>query len=195
MARRFFAPVLMSAIEDPQTGDVGVHITSDQREQTAGVLSWRLTDTAGTLLAENRLDCPIKPLSDTKTMNVQFADHLREHGARKLLVWLALKVDGKVVSEDVVFFTRPKHLELQAPQFTTQISKQPDGAFELTIDATVPAVWVWPELSGVNATYSDRFFHLAPGKPVSVVVTPERALSEDEFRQALLMRSLVDTWA
>ena len=195
MARRFFAPILVSAIEDHNTGSVEVHVTSDVVEQKTGLLAWRLTDTSGKLLAENTLDCTINPLADNKVMGLQFGDHLKEYGPRNLLCWVELRVDEQVVSQDVVFFTRPKHLELREPQFTTKLTHLDDGAFAVTIDTTVPALWVWLDLTGVNAAYSDRFFHLAPGKPVSVTVTPESAMSMEDFQQALQVRNLFDTFS
>jgi beta-mannosidase len=194
LARRFFAPILMSAIEDPKTGSVEVHITNDLREPTNGILKWQLTDTAGRLLAQNTLDCAIKPLADTKVMGLHFADHLAEHGPRHLLLWIDLIIDDKVVSQDTVFFIRPKHLELQTPEFSSHIDEQPDGAFAVTITTSTPALWVWPDLPGIKATYSDRFFHLHQDTPVTVTIRPKAPMSRAEFEQALQINSLVDTW-
>ncbi|MCX7030154.1 MAG: hypothetical protein NTU62_08550, partial [Spirochaetes bacterium] len=47
LARRFFAPVLVSGVEDPAGGTVEVHVTSDLREPFEGTVSWELTTVAG----------------------------------------------------------------------------------------------------------------------------------------------------
>ena len=47
LARRFFAPVLVSGVEDPAAGTVEVHVTNDRREDAAGDVAWELTTAAG----------------------------------------------------------------------------------------------------------------------------------------------------
>jgi hypothetical protein len=53
---------------------------------------------------------------------------------------------------------------------------------------------VWPDLPGFKATYSHRFFHLLPGKPVTVQVYPEKSLMLATFKKKLHVQSLIDTW-
>jgi len=57
-----------------------------------------------------------------------------------------------------------------------------------------PALWVWLELAENAARYSDNFFHLFLGKPVTITVSPESDLNPDEFSAKLVVRSLVDTY-
>ena len=194
MARRFFAPLLISALEDMQEGAVEVHVTNDLLAAKAGQIRWTLLETDGKILAQNTLDCSrFAPGADTKACLLQFRDHLKAHGSRRVLVWLELLVDGSVVSDNLVTFIRPKHLELREPQLRTQI-RQDGGAFIVTIDAQCPALWVWPEFEGATATYSDRFFHLLPGKPVEVRIEPSKPMTIDDARNALNVYSLIDTF-
>ena len=194
MARDFFAPLLLSAIENPEDGSVEVHVTSDLPEVTEGHIRWILTDTDGKMLAENTLvHTDIAPGGDTKACLLQFLDHLQEYGKRRLLLWLDLLVDDTIVSQQLVFFTRPKHLELQAPELHANIREE-NGEFILNIDAAYPALWVWPELVGVKAAYSKRFFHIYPGNAVEIRVQPERAMSLDKFKNALKLWSVADTF-
>lgn len=194
MAREFFAPVLVSAIEDSDQGTAEVHITSDLQTATTGVLIWTLTDTTGTPLASNRLDCKIPAQADHKVMLLNVADHLAAHGKRQLLLWLELTIDNSVVSQNLVTFVRPKHLELQEPGITTTIRPQANGAFAVTLTAAHPALWVWPELQGIPARYSQRFFHLRPGQPKELVITPPQPVTLTHVESALVVRSLFDTW-
>ncbi|MCP4404968.1 MAG: glycoside hydrolase family 2 protein [bacterium] len=194
MARDFFAPLLLSAIENPEDGSVEVHVTSDLPELAEGRIRWILSDTSGNILAENTLvHTNITPCGNTKACLLQFHDHLKEYGKRRLLLWLELVVEDNVVSQQLVFFSRPKHLELQKPELRTEIRE--DGSdFLLSIDTVYPALWVWPELVGVKAAYSKRFFHLFPGRTVEVRVQPEKKLSLEEFKGTLNTWSLLDTF-
>ena len=127
-------------------------------------------------------------------MTLQFTDHLAEYGKRRLLLWLELAVDGNVVSQNLVSFIRPKHLELQNPGLTSQVCEVDDNSFAVTIEAKHPALWVWPDLPGVKATYSRRFFHVAPNKPVTVTIQLEEEMTLETFENTLNVQSLVDTW-
>ena len=195
MARDFFAPLLISAVEDPEAGTVEVHVTSDLLEDTTGTVHWTLSDTNGKILMENSLDCDnIAASADTNVCELKFADHLAEYGGRRLLVWVELLIDGKIVSQNLATFIRPKHLELQEPELTAHVQKSGNGAFTVMIDAKHPALWVWPDLSGSKASYSNRFSHLFPGKPVEVHIQPEQAMSLAEFKEKLQLSSLTDTF-
>jgi beta-mannosidase len=127
-------------------------------------------------------------------MGLQFADHLVEHGARNLLLWLELHVGDAVVSQNLVVFARPKHLELQEPQLTTQVREIAHSTFEVRVETHYPALWVWLDLPGIRATYSRRFFHLLPGKPVTVTIRTAIPLSLPECEKRLQIMNLVDTW-
>ncbi|MCP4379479.1 MAG: glycoside hydrolase family 2 protein, partial [bacterium] len=194
MARGFYAPLLISGVEDLRTGTVEVHVTSDRVQPTAGVVHWTLTDTDGVKSANGSLDCEIGACANQKVKTLQLADTLAEYSERRVLLWLELEVAGAIVSHNLVYFSRPKHLELRNPEFTTEIQDDGDGTFTVTIDAKYPALWVWAELPGVKATYSDRFFHLCPGKPSVITITPQAETTLPEVEQAVRLYSLVDTW-
>ncbi len=195
MAQDFFAPLLISAVEDQESGTVEVHVTNDLLEPVSGVIRWTLTDTSGKILAANTLvHSKIAAGANTKVCLLDFADHLKEEGGRRLLVWLELLVSNEVVSHNLVYFSRPKHLELYDPELTAQVKILPHGSFAVTINAKHPALWVWPEIEGVEATYSHRFLHLMPDRAVEVHVHPERAMSLQEFEQKLKLYSLVNTY-
>ena len=67
--------------------------------------------------------------------------------------------------------------------------------FAVTLKAKAPALWTWLELDGIDARLSDNFFHLRPGKDVTVELVPARKLTTAQLRKKLLIRSLVDTYA
>ncbi len=70
----------------------------------------------------------------------------------------------------------------------------PDGGHRVTLTAARPALWAWLELAGCEARYSDNFVHLAPGHPAEIVVYPEQSFSPAALRDALRVRSLIDTY-
>ena len=53
--------------------------------------------------------------------------------------------------------------------------------------------WVWPILDGIQAAYSDRFFHILPDDAVKVSVETDRDMDLEEFNRRLQLFSLTDT--
>jgi beta-mannosidase len=196
MARHFFAPVMVSGLEDKDTGTIEVHVTSDLLESLPGTLSWRVTDVAGRTLDSGKkaLRTPIN--ANRKVTTLKLAKLLETKGERDLLVWLDLSVKGQPKSSNLVTFARPKHLELATnPGINAKVSTAADESFRVTLTSKQPALWAWLELDGVDAQCSDNFLHLGPGRSQRVTVTPKRKLTLAQFRKKLMVRSLVDTFA
>jgi len=173
---------------------VELHVTSDLQEAQAGAIAWALTDLNGQVLAGAELPVEIVPQTNTLATTLDVKEELRRHGARNLLLWLELTVDGRRVSTNLVNFARPKHLELPEPGITATVEAAENGTFTVTPTAERPALWAWLELEQNEARFAENFVHLRPGHPVAVTVTPAAALTADEVRGQLRIRSLVDTY-
>ena len=52
MARRFYAPLLVSGVEDVKGRKVDLYVTSDRRENCQGSLRWTITDVSGVKIDE-----------------------------------------------------------------------------------------------------------------------------------------------
>ena len=194
MAKRFYAPLLVSGVEDLKTGRVEAHATSDLLRACEGALSWSVTTVSGESLETG--SCPVRLPARTSRLvrTLDLKPHLDAHGPRDLLLWLDLSVRGRSVSADVATFSRPKHLELAEPEIKVAVSRAEAGGFRVGLTAARPALWAWLELSGSDAQFSDNFFHLRPGRPVEILVEPARALSLAAFRRELRVMNLKDTY-
>jgi beta-mannosidase len=193
MAKQFFAPLLVSGVENTAKGTVEIYINSDLLEPCAGELSWVVTNTVGKILSKGKNQVDIKRGS-RRVNRLQLAQYVKANGIRDLMVWLELKVKSKTVSTNFVTFARPKHMELAAPDIQTEINAE-RGSAAITLTAKKPALWTWLELDGMDARFSDNFFQLQPGKPVNITVSTEKPLSSAEISKKLRIRSLFDTYA
>jgi beta-mannosidase len=110
------------------------------------------------------------------------------------MIWLEFKVGGKIVSRNFVTFVRPKHLELSDPRIMRKVTAAGAGRFTVTLTARRPALWAWLELSDTDATFSDNWICLQPGKPVTVEVRSVHSLKLQAFIRQLKIRSLYDTY-
>ncbi|MBN2238485.1 MAG: glycoside hydrolase family 2 protein [Dehalococcoidales bacterium] len=193
MAKRFYSPLLVSGVEDSEKGTVEIHVTSDLTNTCQGEISWEITTAEGEVLVQNLKVVEIQPGKNAKVHILKCSDQVKRYGTRDLLVWLSLSVDGKVVSDNFVSFVKPKHIELPKPMTSREVSGS-GSRFTVTLKPEKPALWTWLELEGIKARYSDNFFHLKPGNPVTVEITTDEPVPLSEMMKALTMRSLYDTY-
>lgn len=195
MARHFFAPILVSGVEDPATGKIAIHVTSDRLADTRGEVRWFVTDVEGRTLDSGDFTAEIPARQNHAVGTVDVSAFLAQEGSRLLLIWLELEVEGEALSTNLVHFARPKHLELIDPTISTVIKPLGDNRFAVTLQSDRPALWTWLALGDNDATYSDNFVHLRPGATHEIVVTPAAAMTEAAFAAALTVHSLADTYA
>jgi beta-mannosidase len=191
MARHFFAPVIVSGVENLANGTVEAHVTSDARDDQRGTLGWLLTTVAGDTIASGAVEVDIPSLSATLVETLDFRAELDRYSARNLLVWLDLRIGDQVVSRNLVLWARPKQLDLRDPDIQTQVEAAGEKTYRVTLTAQYPALWAWLEIDA-NARYSDNFIHLRPGEAQTITVTLE---ADIDLAKALSVYSLVDTYA
>jgi beta-mannosidase len=193
MAKRFFSPLLISGVEDAEKGTVAIHVTSDLLEECKGKVSWELTTVDGEVIRKGSKPVDIKPGKNVRAQTLDCANEISEYGMRDLMLWLNLTVDGQTVSDNFVSFVKPKHLELNRPKMGLELSII-DNKIWGTLTSDTPALWVWLELVGVNARYSDNFFHMHQGHPVTVEIIPDKWITPIEVTEQLKVHSLVHTY-
>jgi beta-mannosidase len=192
MARKFYAPILVSGLENAQNGTVDIFVTNDLLEARHGKLTWNVTDLEGKSLAQESMNMkiPARKSEKVKTLNLQ--EQIEELGLNGLLTWLKLEVDGEAVSENLVLLALPKELKLPDPKLSTSVDESGSG-FMVTIKSKRPALWTWLELESADAKFSDNFVHVTPDSPQAILVQPSQPLHQDDFIKALRIRSLFDT--
>jgi beta-mannosidase len=195
MARHFFAPLLVSGHEHPESGTVDIHVTSDLLEDCKGSLRWTVTDVSGNTLETDQQAVKIVANTNQMVRTLDVSKLLAERGIRDLLVWLELSSPDQETSRNLITLTRPKHLELSNdPGIKISLEPAGESIFKLTMTAEHPALWCWLEFEGRDARCSDNFFHLRPGVPLDITVQMEDSLPLNTLREKIICRSLVDTY-
>ena len=195
MARKFFAPLLVSGLENPKKGTVEIHITSDMLKENCGVVKWFVCDLEGKTLTTGQKSTAIPPCCDRLVQTLDLSDILADKGLRNVIVWLELESQGKIISENMVLFARPKHLELcRKPGIKTVVRQKQDLSFDVVLTTEKPALWCRLELKNTDANYSDNFVHLYPGRSVTINIKPLTAVSYEDFCSELTAQSIVDTY-
>jgi beta-mannosidase len=187
MARHFFTPLHISGMEDQKTGRVEIFISNDYPSGSEGVVRWKLmTVDQGEMIEEGNIPVNIKGSSSSQVETLEFEEQLQAQGKNNLIVYLQLEIKEKIVSENFVFFCRPKQLNLQNPKLSVKVDKQ-----TMKISAEKPTLWVWANLD-VEAPLSDNFFHLMPGREKVIQIPQSSDVKERSKR--IQVFSLWDTF-
>jgi hypothetical protein len=157
-------------------------------------LTWNVTDLQGKSLLRDSVKVEIPARESRKIKTLDIRGSLGAFAKDEILTWLALSVDGAVVSENLVLLALPKELKLADPQFTTQVNETRNG-FLVTLKARCPALWTWLDFEATDAKYSDNFVHVSGEAPVKILVRPARPISKDALTKTLRVRSLFDTYS
>lgn len=193
IARHFYAPLLISGVENSEAATVDVHVTSDLPTAEKATVRSILTDTQGNIIQESQLHVTLPSRHTAKVITLDYAGAGMDGNLRDKLVWLELIIGDQVVADNLVTFVRPKHLPLPQPNISTEIQPSADGGFHVTLTTDQPALWTWLE-TATPARFSDNFLHLRPGRSITVTVYPSAPLSLAGFQAQLKVHSLVNTY-
>jgi beta-mannosidase len=193
--REAYAPLMVTALFDSASGKVRTTVCSDVATPSACRIDWRLTNIDGKTLDIGGGDLALPGGTCSVTgPELDLADRLSGMGPKNALLWITLKSAGEIVSEKVVWFVRPKEIELADPELSTTVVAAGDG-FDVAIMAAHPALWIWLDLAGdPDAKYSNNFVHLAGDRPVLVHLTPSKKMPLADVIANLHARSLFDTY-
>lgn len=195
MARKFFAPVLLSGLEDKEKKTIEVHLTNDNLQAVSGKYEWCATDVQGKVLAKGGKAVKSGVNGDKVVDVIKLEKVIAQTGERNLLVWLEFTPEAGEKVQSLVLFARPKHLELaREPGIEVAVRKTGEKTFRVTLSAKKPALWAWLELKDSPLKANDNFVHLRPGCKYDVVLTAQEDLSEQALLKQLRVSSLVDTY-
>jgi beta-mannosidase len=191
---RFFAPVLISGLEDSAKETVEVHLTNDHPYAVPGTLTWRVVNLEGTVLLEDTLETSGPGLANSLLTVIDLNKITPPCAWNGVLVQLEFLARDGTVASNLVFMNRPKKMELKEPGLSFEINPNADGSFEIVVSAQCPAPWVWLETDEFDLRLSDNFASVFPGQPWKVVASASEAVSADRLRSALKLRHVRQTY-
>jgi len=207
-ARRFFAPLLVSAHvpgdEHAGTGNyrrsdvrfVHLYAVNDTPETVTATLVWELWHLDGRRLAGARRRVRLAPGSSRRHLTLDAAPWLARHGRDHVVLRIALERGATVESEESVLLAPPRFLALRRSPVRVQVRRIGAAEVELTLRSPVFQHRVHGEVAGDPlAAWSDNFFELFPGRAKRVRVRLTRPQTLADFRRGLKVASLADVAA
>ena len=129
-----------------------------------------------------------------KQRTLDVAAAMAKHGRDHLYLRLELVIGGAVASEEVVFLTAPRFVDLPRGKTKVGVKRLTPTKARLTFTSAVFQHRFAFELPGLTHTASDNFFALYPGEARSVEVELARPVTPAKLQATLRYRSLADTY-
>ncbi|HEX7714851.1 MAG TPA: glycoside hydrolase family 2 protein [Bacillota bacterium] len=190
-AKRFFAPVLLSACEtDTQ---VGLYLSNDRATPFIGEILWRLRKSDSRIIREGRIPAQAAPLTAALCQELQFNG---EPGFERRDTYLeySLIEAGQTLSLGSVLFAPEKHFEFLDPRIEYTLNELEDR-YIVSLTSRAFARCVALDLAKADCQFSDNYFDLSGSEVKEVAILKESlsaALSLAELKGELCIRSLYD---
>lgn len=194
-AKKFFAPILVSACEEGT--NVSIHVSNESIEGVSGTLTWALMDAKSNIMEKAEKEIQIDALSSKEFENHNFAEKLKSKQLlRNSYLEYSFLIGNEVVSSGTVLFVRAKHFNFVNPEIKTDISEESDK-FIILVKSKAFARFVELDIKEADAVFSDNFFDLSAGCGRRIEIRKDRLsknLSLADLRSQLTVRSLIDTY-
>ena len=189
--KKAFRDILVSPLAENDT--LNVYIVSDRLKAVKGTLIVRLLDLQGNVLYNKEMAVTVPANNSTIQYAVPVADVLQGKLPNEVMLntrFIENGKDGEMYSNNY-FFTRYKDIEF--PQANIQFTSVPAaGGFDVTVTSDVIARGVFLSIDGIDNFFSDNYFDLLPGDPVTVHVTT--TLDKASFDKQLKIESIADAY-
>lgn len=175
--RRSFGDVMLSVYE-PEDGKIAVSIVSDKRENVSGTLRLMLYDVGGGVLKEMAQAVDIAADSAVEAVSFSREAWLENRDPRQVVLLASLELDGAPADSKPFYFVSGKDLILPAAQIEVREVPGSGGAkYTLVSGLLARQVWIQAEREGI---FSDNYFDMMPGVPVTVEFRRRGAAADDE---------------
>ena len=192
-ARRFFAPVMLSACDDG--AKVSLHLTNETMKPFSGEIRWKLQNNDSGVLEEGRVPVQSDALSSASFCDLDFEKLLVDKAMqRRTYLEYRLYSGNQFISGDTVLFVKAKHFEFLDPHIAVRVE---DAGEELRVEvfAQAYAKYVGLDLTNEDCIFSDNYFDMAAGAKKLVTVKKSslsKPMTIEEFIDGINVKSIYD---
>lgn len=162
-AKKFYAPILLSALEDK--GIVRFVISNETRNKVSAKVIWRLRDNKGNILEEYSEKCDVPALEAAECAKADFTQVLKcRKDFRTQYLEYILLTEEEELSRGTLLFCRPKHFEFLEPGITYSVKEESDSYF-ITFNTENYAKYVTIDADEFDFVASENCFDISKGEP------------------------------
>lgn len=194
-AKRFFAPVLISACEEGTK--VSLHLSNETLKQVDGIVRWRLMDNCSRVLLQGETAASMPALSTGEIQSLDLSETLDSTDKKRNSYLEYAFIEGDVqISEGTVLFVKAKHFSFINPKLEVCVEEKSD-CFEIVVSSDAYARFVELKLIDAEVIFSDNFFDLSKGTKKVISINKanlQQNLTLKHVQCNLTARSLFDTF-
>jgi len=186
-ARRFYAPVLLSAYEEGTKGYI--HITNETLEDFTGTVKWQIRHVNKEILESGEVEIKVSPLSAKKVMDIAIDQYIKKFGEERSIYLSYQLYDAKAqrVSSETILFSMHKYFNFPEVRIDTEVKNTLDGlVIEVKSDDFAKSVGIHFESD--DLVLSDNYFDILPGESRTVIVEEiigDKQLSIEELQKQI----------
>lgn len=193
-AKRFYAPVLVSALERPTEACADIWLSSDLAQLISGEVRAVVTALDGSVVAEKRLQAQVGAGQSVQVGTIDLEEHVRALGTRGILLWLEFAAGGTVVSSNLAILERPRLIEWEPSGLRAQVQPLGGSEYEVLVSARKPSLWAWLDTVGFDTRFDDNFKPVRPGEVWRVHASAPQGVTQTQFTRALTARDVHSTY-
>lgn len=170
-AKKFYAPLLLSALEEK--GKVDFVISNETLNDAHCKVIWKIRDNDGNILKENSFNINVPKLSAVKGSSEDF-QYISQDKIAVSTQYLeyTLYCDDELISNNTLLFARPKHFDFKAPNIKYQV-KEEENNFLLTLTTDNYAKYVTVDCDDFDFILSDNCFDISKGETKAIEILKE----------------------
>ena len=186
-ARRFYAPIAVVGAPGEKDGADAIWALNDTAADVKAKVMVKYMTFEGAAVSATDYDVTIPALGTLK-----IADCPKREGT---FLALALESSEGFVANEWMF-DKFKDCPLADANVEAKVERKGGGGeLTVTLSADKPAFFVWANANGIRGEFDDNSFTLLPDRPVTLTFTPKRSVTADEFRVALSIFHLKDSYS
>jgi beta-mannosidase len=206
VARRFFAPAVVTAhVPGDEIHGIGnyristvrlvhIHTSYDGTRPARGTVRWDLFHVDGRRILGGGRAVTLRPMASARVKTLDLAPQLARFGRDRVYLRIALDTGGARVSEDTVFLTTPRFMDLPKPRTRVSVRMRGPRSAEVSFTSPVFQHRFAFDLPGIGFTCSDNHFELYPGERKAVAVELDAPAGAARLKRTITHRSLADTY-
>jgi beta-mannosidase len=189
--KRAFTPVMISSILDDNR--VRLYVNNDTPGRARLQIDWSLLDRSNQIVTSGATEVEVPSQSVACVLDDDFADHV-SGGENGFYLTYSASEDGIEQSAGLLLFCAPKHYCFDKPGLEISVADRGDH-FELSLLTDTLIFALALELKDCDATFSDNYFHLVPGRNRTITLQKSalsRPLDAAEIAESLIWMSAFD---
>lgn len=193
-AKKFYAPILLSAIDEKD--QVTFNVSNETLEEQKVTVEWTLRRNTGEIIEEDCYEAVVPKLTALHTKTVSFTQYLQEPKASfDLFLEYRLIVDGEERTCNTLLFTKAKYFNFLDPYIDYTVEEK-EESFILRLTAENFAKYVELDSDAFDFVASDNYFDLVKGQERIIEVMKKdisKVIDLETFKKRIKVKSLYTT--